>query len=53
MTARPEGETAGAPRPAEAPSTATAAPVPPQVQPARQPFVESPAEELDVPDFLK
>lgn len=28
-------------------------PVPPQVQPTRLPYVESPAEELDVPDFLK
>ncbi|MER7703937.1 cell division protein FtsZ [Kitasatospora sp. NPDC097605] len=53
VTSRPEGESAAPARPAEAPATATAAPVPPQVQPARQPFVESPAEELDVPDFLK
>ncbi|MFD0274489.1 cell division protein FtsZ [Kitasatospora sp. NPDC127111] len=53
VTARPEAETPAPARPAETPATATAAPVPPQVQPARQPFVESPAEELDVPDFLK
>ncbi|MER6301183.1 cell division protein FtsZ [Kitasatospora sp. NPDC001539] len=55
VTSRSEGETSGASRPAETPATtASAAPVPPQVQPTtRQPFVESPAEELDVPDFLK
>ncbi len=56
MTSRSEGETsAAAPsRSAETSATTTAAaPVPPQVQPVRQPYVESPAEELDVPDFLK
>ncbi|MFE2106969.1 cell division protein FtsZ [Kitasatospora sp. NPDC059463] len=53
VTSRPDGEGSAPARPAEAPATATAAPVPPQVQPARQPYVESPAEELDVPDFLK
>ncbi len=56
VTSRSEGETsAAAPsRSAETSATTTAAaPVPPQVQPVRQPYVESPAEELDVPDFLK
>lgn len=51
MTARSEGDAPA--RSTESPATTTAAPVPPQVQPARQPYVESPAEELDVPDFLK
>jgi cell division protein FtsZ len=45
------GEEAAAPAPKA--ETAVAPPVPPQVQPARLPYVESPAEELDVPDFLK
>jgi cell division protein FtsZ len=40
------------PAPAK-PEPPVAPPVPPQVQPARLPYVESPAEELDVPDFLK
>ncbi|MFF7988648.1 cell division protein FtsZ [Kitasatospora xanthocidica] len=55
VTSRSEGEAQAAPsRQAETPATTTAAaPVPPQVQPVRQPYVESPAEELDVPDFLK
>ncbi len=52
VTSRSEGDSSSY-RSAESPSTTTAAPVPPQVQPARQPFVENPAEELDVPDFLK
>jgi cell division protein FtsZ len=52
VTARPDDSSRGSDSPAPVSAT-TAAPVPPQVQPVRQPYVESPAEELDVPDFLK
>lgn len=53
MTGRSSDEGANGSTAASKTETTVAPPVPPQVQPVRSPYVESPAEELDVPDFLK